>query len=106
MPAQKLYFGHSDAGDLSPLFSGWFDTEVGGKREAESYRRIVAALGVPAGEVLLLSDVVEELDAAREAGLGTVLVDRRNDYPQPRLGAATGGHRRIEAFDELRPGQE
>ena len=43
VPAQKLFFGHSDAGDLTPLFSGWFDTEVGGKREADSYRRIAEA---------------------------------------------------------------
>ncbi|KAG1386244.1 hypothetical protein G6F60_014547 [Rhizopus arrhizus] len=48
VPAQKLFFGFSDAGDLSPLVSGWFDTEVGGKREADSYRRIVQAIGVPA----------------------------------------------------------
>jgi enolase-phosphatase E1 len=103
VPAQKLFFGNSAAGDLQPLFSQWFDTEVGGKREAGSYRRIVAALGVPAADVLFLSDVVEELDAAREAGLGTVLVDRREDYPQPRLGADTGGHRRVEAFDAIDP---
>ncbi|MBW8312755.1 MAG: acireductone synthase [Rhizobium sp.] len=103
VPAQKLFFGHSDAGDLTPLISGWFDTETGGKREAESYRRIVSALGVPAGEVLFLSDVVEELDAAREAGLGTVLLDRRNDYPQPRLGEATHGHARVESFADIRP---
>ncbi|RXK54263.1 acireductone synthase, partial [Stenotrophomonas sp. MA5] len=71
VPAQKLFFGFSDAGDLSPLVSGWFDTEIGGKREADSYRRIVQSIGVPAGEILFLSDVVEELDAAREAGLQT-----------------------------------
>ena len=103
VPAQKLFFGNSAAGDLQPLFSHWFDTEVGGKRDAGSYRRIVAALGVPAADVLFLSDVVEELDAAREAGLGTVLADRREDYPQPRLGADTGGHRRVEAFDAIDP---
>src|SRR3546814_6626118 len=40
VPAQRLFFGHSDAGDLTGLFSGWFDTEVGGKRESGSYRRI------------------------------------------------------------------
>ena len=103
VPAQKLFFGHSDAGDLTPLISGWFDTETGGKREAESYRRITAALGVPAADVLFLSDVVEELDAAREAGLGTVLLDRRNDYPQPRLGEATHGHARVESFADITP---
>ena len=104
VPAQKLFFGNSEAGDLTPLFSQWFDTEVGGKREAGSYRRIVAALGVPAGDIVFLSDVVEELDAAREAGMETVLVDRREDYPQPRQGEATGGHRRVESFAGIDPG--
>lgn len=103
VPAQKLFFGNSEAGDLQPLFSHWFDTEVGGKREAGSYRRIVGALGVPAGDILFLSDVVEELDAAREAGLDTVLVDRLQDYPQPRHGEATGGHRRVESFAQVEP---
>ena len=98
VPAQRLFFGHSDAGDLTGLFSSWFDTEVGGKREAESYRRIAAAIGHSAGEILFLSDVVEELDAAREAGLDTVLVDRIEDYPQPRTGDAANGHRRVESF--------
>ena len=98
VPAQRLFFGHSDAGDVTGLFSNWFDTEVGGKREAESYRRIAAAIGHSAGEILFLSDVVEELDAAREAGLDTVLVDRIEDYPQPRTGDAANGHRRVESF--------
>lgn len=101
--AQKLFFGYSAAGDLTSLVSNWFDTEMGGKREAGSYRRIVAALGVPAADVLFLSDVVEELDAAREAGLGTVLLDRRDDYPQPRLGEATHGHPRVESFADIAP---
>ena len=65
VPAQKLFFGHTEVGDLTPLFSGYFDTETGPKREAESYRRIATAIGVPAGEILFLSDITEELDAAR-----------------------------------------
>ncbi|AEM51164.1 acireductone synthase [Stenotrophomonas maltophilia] len=101
VPAQKLFFGFSDAGDLSPLVSGWFDTEVGGKREADSYRRIVQAIGVPAGEILFLSDVVEELDAAREAGLQTRLIDRLDDYPLPRTGQAASGHERVENFQQI-----
>ena len=101
VPAQRLFFGHSDAGDLTGLISGWFDTEVGGKREAGSYRRIVEAIGHEASDVLFLSDVVEELDAAREAGLGTVLLDRREDYPTPRLGDATHGHTRVESFADI-----
>ena len=98
VPAQRLFFGHSDAGDLTGLFSGWFDTEIGGKREADSYRRIAAEIGLPAAEILFLSDVVAELDAAREAGMDTVLIDRLEDYPEPRDADASNGHRRLESF--------
>ena len=51
--------------------------------------------------MLFLSDVVEELDAAREAGLATVLVDRREDYPEPRTGAAMQGHARVTSFSDI-----
>lgn len=103
VPAQKLFFAHSDAGDLSGLFAAWFDTEVGGKRKADSYRGIAQRLEHDAGGILFLSDVVAELDAAREAGLRTVLVDRREDYPEPRIGDATHGHARVETFDSIEP---
>jgi len=103
VPAQKLLFAHTDAGDLTPLFSGFFDTEVGGKREAGSYRAIAARLGTPPGNTLFLSDVVAELDAAREAGLRTVLLDRREDYPQPRTSTAANGHARAESFSAITP---
>ena len=101
VPAQQLFFGHSDAGDLTPLVSGWFDTEVGGKREAASYTRIAREIGVEPADLLFLSDVVEELDAAREAGLQTVLVDRLEDYLQPREGDATRGHARVTSFADV-----
>ena len=101
VPAQKLFFGHSDAGDLTGLFSGWFDTEIGGKREATSYARIAEAIGLAPREILFLSDVVEELDAARAAGLHTVLVDRPEDYPEPRLEDAAHGHTRVTGFQEI-----
>ena len=103
VPAQKLLFGHTTAGDLLPLFSGYFDTEIGGKRDVESYRRIVSAIQRPASEVVFLSDVVEELDAARDAGLDTVLLDRIEDYPQPRIGEAAHGHRRVTSFEQINP---
>jgi enolase-phosphatase E1 len=74
--AQKLLFAHSDAGDLTPLFSGYFDTETGPKRDAESYQRIASAIGKPADSILFLSDVAEELDAARAAGMRTTLLAR------------------------------
>ena len=101
VPAQQLFFGHSDAGDLTPLVSDWFDTEIGGKREAGSYQRIAARIGVDAAQIVFLSDVVEELDAAREAGLQTVLVDRLEDYPQPREGEATHAHSRVTRFSDI-----
>ncbi|MCR6661888.1 MAG: acireductone synthase [Luteimonas sp.] len=101
VPAQKLLFAHTDAGDLTGLFSGWFDTAVGGKREAASYAAIAEALAVAPGDILFLSDVVAELDAAREARLRTVLIDRREDYPEPRNGDAANGHPRVERFTDI-----
>ena len=74
--AQKLIFGHSNAGDLTPLFSGYFDTTTGPKKEAGSYRRIADEIGLPPEDILFLSDSVPELEAARAAGLATCLVDR------------------------------
>jgi len=99
--AQKLFFQYSQAGDLTGLFSGHFDTEIGHKREVASYQRIAQTVGLVPDEILFLSDVVEELDAAREAGFATVLVDRLDDYPEPRLGAAANGHARVSGFDRL-----
>jgi len=74
--AQKLIFGHTEHGDLTPLFSGYFDTRVGGKREAGSYRTILQQIGCAGREVLFLSDVGEELDAARAAGMQTLQLIR------------------------------
>jgi len=71
VPAQKLFFGYSEAGDLTPLFSGYFDTETGPKRERASYEKIAEAIGEQPGHILFLSDIVEELDAAKAAGLHT-----------------------------------
>lgn len=77
--AQQLIFRHSDQGDLELLFSGWFDTTTGPKREAASYEAIKAAIGLPGPAILFLSDVQAELDAARAAGMATLLVDRAGD---------------------------
>src|SRR5690606_30773680 len=90
VPSQVLFFTHSDAGDLSPLFSAWFDTETGGKREADSYTRIARRLEVPPAEIPFLSDVVAELDAARYAGMPALLRARPQVYGQCRAGAAPG----------------
>lgn len=101
--AQRLFLRYSTAGDLSRLISGWFDTETGGKREPASYRRIAERIERAPADILFLSDVIEELDAAQSVGLATVLVDRAADYPRPRLGPALRGHRRAVSFDEIDP---
>ena len=104
VPAQKLLFSHTDAGDLVPLFRDFFDTEIGHKRDADSYRLIADRLDRSPGDILFLSDVGAELDAAREAGMRTVLLDRIEDYPQPRItDDATHGHARAEAFSQVTP---
>jgi enolase-phosphatase E1 len=79
--AQKLLFGYSEKGDLTPFLSAYFDTKVGHKREASSYHNIQKQLDIPAGEILFLSDVKEELDAAKEAGFQTVQLVRPGTHP-------------------------
>ena len=101
--AQMLFFVRTTMGDLSPLFSGHFDTEIGGKREVRSYRHIAEAIGRRPADILFLSDSVEELDAARDTGVSTILLDRPADYPHGRSGAASNGHRRVESFEDIDP---
>lgn len=74
--AQKLIFGHTLFGDLTPVFSAYFDTTSGGKREQASYTKIAATLDLPADEVLFLSDIQQELDAAKAAGMQTCGLER------------------------------
>ncbi len=93
--AQRLLFAHTDHGDLSPLIDAYFDTTTGPKREAESYRRIADALGAAPGAILFVSDVVEELEAARAAGLFTALCVRSGEGPAP------SGHPVLRTLDEL-----
>ena len=88
--AQKLIFGCSEAGDLSPLFSGYFDTTSGPKREVDSYQRIAEAIGLPAEAIVFLSDVVEELDAAQQAGMQTIGLVRE--------GGELAGHECVASF--------
>jgi enolase-phosphatase E1 len=78
VPAQKLIFGHSDQGDLAPVFSGWFDTTTGPKREAASYAAIADAMRFAPGDILFLSDVAGETDAAKAAGMRALLIDREH----------------------------
>ncbi len=95
--AQKLLFSHTDYGDLTPCFEGFHDTTTGPKREAASYAAIAAAYNLPAREILFLSDVREELDAASAAGMRTGLLVRPGNRP-----AEAGGHDVYGNFSELR----
>ncbi|MCE2575318.1 acireductone synthase [Komagataeibacter sp. FNDCR2] len=81
--AQKLIYGHTSEGDLSSVFVGFYDLAMGSKREADSYRHIVHDAHWQAGDVLFLSDVVAELDAAASAGLRTCQIARPQDGTQP-----------------------
>ncbi len=93
--AQKLLFAHTDYGDLTSLFSGFFDTHIGGKKEQASYRKIAKQVGYPEDQILFLSDMKEELDAARAAGMNTIWLTR-DSIPDPQA-----EHRQVHSFDEI-----
>jgi enolase-phosphatase E1 len=93
--AQKLLFAHTDYGDLTPLFSGYFDTHTGGKKEPESYRKIAEQTGYPADRLLFLSDIKEELDAAGAAGFQTIWLTR-DETPDPQA-----EHLQVKSFNEI-----
>jgi enolase-phosphatase E1 len=95
--AQKLLFVNTIAGDLTKYLSAYFDTNIGAKREAESYQRIAKALEHSPQEVIFFSDVVAELDAARVAGMQTVLCVRPGNAPQP----DAHGHFIIHSFNQM-----
>ena len=91
VPAQRDWFAHTAFGDLTPLLDGYFDLDTAGsKRDPASYRRIAAAIAVPARHILFASDVAEELDAAAGSGWQTLAV-RRDDDPR---GPHVPGHPR------------
>jgi enolase-phosphatase E1 len=92
--AQMLLFRHSSFGDLTPLISGYFDTRTGPKMQRASYESIASAMGCEPREVMFFSDVVRELDAAREAGCHTRLVMREGNAAVE----DSNGHRRIKSF--------
>ena len=95
--AQKLLFAHTEDGDLTPLFSGYFDTHIGNKREADSYRKIAESIGLPPRDALFLSDIKEELDAAKAAGMQTVWLVRDGALD------AQAAHRQVRSFDAIEP---
>jgi enolase-phosphatase E1 len=78
--AQKLIFGYSVSGDLTPYFSAYFDTTTGGKRDGETYIKISQELKMKPSDILFLSDIVEELEAAQQAGLQTIQLVRPGTF--------------------------
>ncbi len=94
--AQRNLFADTTAGDLSAFLSAYFDTTTGPKREAGSYGKIAAALHRAPHDVLFVSDVTAELDAARQAGMQTALCVRGSGSA-----ISTNDHARIRSFDEL-----
>lgn len=95
--AQRWLFATSNAGDLTRFINRCFDTAVGPKIEPDSYRRIADALTLRPGALLFISDVTRELDAARAAGLHSLLAERPGNAAQP----ADSTHPRITTFDEV-----
>ena len=95
--AQQLFFENTISGDLLPLFLGHYDTTIGNKREMQSYQRIVEDCAIEAEQVLFLSDIVLELDAAAGSGLQTGLVIRPENAAQPN----DHGHPVISSFTEI-----
>jgi enolase-phosphatase E1 len=94
--AQQWLFRRSSAGDLTPFIAQYFDTEVGPKRDPASYARIAATVALPPPSITFVSDVVAELDAARAAGMQTILSLRPGNHPQP-----PHDHRVVHSFDEI-----
>ena len=95
--AQQLLFAHTEDGDLTTFISDYFDTSVGAKGDAESYRRIAKQMDLRPVEILFISDVVTELEAATEAGMKTRLSIRVGNHPQPN----TDFFQMIQTFDEV-----
>jgi len=95
--AQKLFFGHTSFGDLSPHLRGHYDTTTGPKREPASYARIAADMALEPRQILFVSDVGEELDAARTAGMATALAIR----PGNREPGGVFDHEPVSSFAEI-----
>lgn len=84
--AQKLLFSTTPQGELTKFFEGFHDTTTGPKNESGSYRAIADAFALPPAEILFLSDVLAELDAAAGAGMATGLLRRPGNKPVDRHG--------------------
>ena len=95
--AQELFFRHTAAGDLTPYLRGHYDTTTGSKREQESYWKISRHIGVQPEQILFLSDVGSELDAARAVGMATGATMRPGNRPFE----SYYNHEQIETFTDI-----
>ena len=93
--AQKLLFTHTEFGDLTFLFTDYFDTRIGGKKETLSYQHIAEKIALPTEQLLFLSDIQEELDAAKQAGLNTLQLVRDTDCD------TTASHVQVNNFAQI-----
>ena len=96
--AQKLLFGHTDHGDLNPIFNGYFDTHIGAKTSPDSYEKIAASIETKPDNCLFLSDIKAELDAAQRSGMHTIWLVRNNN-PDP-----LADHHQVSSFNDISPG--
>ena len=95
--AQKALFAHAPDGDLDALIDANFDiTTAGPKRERDSYVRIAQALSAQPEQLLFLSDIQEELDAAHAAGWQVVGVLRDGEAQ-----ATANAEPLVSSFSEL-----
>lgn len=94
--AQKLLFAHATAGDLTRCLSAYFDTTIGPKTDPRSYQKIATTLGSPSSQIVFISDVVRELNAAASADFHPILCERPGNHPQP-----ANRFRGVRSFDEL-----
>jgi enolase-phosphatase E1 len=94
--AQRLLFSTTRSGDLTKFLRGYYDTTTGPKGDPDSYRRIADSFGLTPHEILFLSDITRELDAARDAGMQTRLCVRPGNHPQP-----AHQHEIVRSFHEI-----
>ena len=98
VPAQQLLYGHSHAGDLTGLFSHWFDTKTGPKQARQSYQTIAVEMQTTPADVLFISDAIQELKAADAAGMKTLFSDREGNPARE-----AGRFARISDYSSLNP---
>lgn len=95
--AQKLFFGHTQHGDVLSHFSGHYDTTIGGKKDSLSYQKIAADIGVAPAEILFVSDLEGELEAAQAAGVRVAAAIRPGNKPL----SDSASFPRISSFAEI-----